>query len=63
MDTSPGSPGLEGTLPSLLGPANSALGQAGGMRPATAEVELAAHKEREPPRAHRELQVHGQDEG
>lgn len=63
MDISPDSPGLEGTLPSLRGSANSALGQAGGMRPATAGVELAAHKEGEPPRAHHELQVHGQDEG
>lgn len=63
MDISPDSPVLEGTLLSLLGPDNSALGQTGGMRPATAGVELAAHKEGKPPRAHHELQAHDQDEG
>lgn len=31
----------------LLGPANRALGQASGMRPATAGVELDPHKKRE----------------
>ena len=47
---SPDSPGLEGTVSLSARPANRALGQAGGMRPVAAAVELTHYKEREPPR-------------